>query len=336
MSLISDKSHVKKLKENNINIKTKYIVGNRILERNTDNSHNDDIDNGIRCEKQYFINNELKHTEKLFDSRIEYTFISEKQENTDYICPNCGNHGKLKEFLDGCKYCGTYYNVDYVNKDLGGKYHYDRVLKSNKYRIITLFVDLVISIIISFIFIKLTSRTFNSIDVVKIFAYGVILSLVLYYFFYILDAYIILGPIKRYKDRQNQKQIDFWNRTGIDKKTFFNNLNYELRNKFYSSTDIIDYDLIDFIEFNEYKKDNSLYVEVKCDVRIVSFNNKISSKFIEEIYTFKHISDDVLELKEGANIIKCHNCGASIDATKGRCNYCDTEIKHLQSWILVD
>ena len=75
MSLISDKSHVKKLKENNINIKTKYIVGNRILERNTDNSHNDDIDNGIRCEKQYFINNELKHTEKLFDSRIEYTFI---------------------------------------------------------------------------------------------------------------------------------------------------------------------------------------------------------------------------------------------------------------------
>lgn len=49
MSLISDKSHVKKLKENNINIKTKYIVGNRILERNTDNSHNDDIDNGIRC-----------------------------------------------------------------------------------------------------------------------------------------------------------------------------------------------------------------------------------------------------------------------------------------------
>ena len=46
MPLISDKSHLKKLKNFNINIKTKYIVGNRILERNTDNTHNDDIKNG--------------------------------------------------------------------------------------------------------------------------------------------------------------------------------------------------------------------------------------------------------------------------------------------------
>jgi len=33
-------------------------------------------------------------------------------------------------------------------------------------------------------------------------------------------------------------------------------------------------------------------------------------------------------------MIKCHNCGASIDATKGACNYCHTEIKYLQEWIL--
>ena len=34
MALVSDTFHNKKLKENSINIKTKYIVGNKILERN--------------------------------------------------------------------------------------------------------------------------------------------------------------------------------------------------------------------------------------------------------------------------------------------------------------
>ena len=49
----------------------------------------------------------------------------------------------------------------------------------------------------------------------------------------------------------------------------------------------------------------------------------------------KKISDDIIELHEGANIIKCHNCGASIDVTKGKCEYCDSEIKYYQAWIMV-
>lgn len=116
-------------------------------------------------------------------------------------CKNCGMSSKLKEFVDGCPYCGTYYNIDYTDKDLGGKYHYDRVIRKKTYRVITAIIDLVISLILSFIFIKYTSRTFNSYDISKIFIYGTILSLILYYLFYIMDAYVILGPIKRFKDK---------------------------------------------------------------------------------------------------------------------------------------
>ena len=54
MAYISDSFYEKKLKKYNVNIKTKYIVGNSILERNTDNSKNHDIINGIRCEKDYY------------------------------------------------------------------------------------------------------------------------------------------------------------------------------------------------------------------------------------------------------------------------------------------
>ena len=54
------------------------------------------------------------------------------------------------------------------------------------------------------------------------------------------------------------------------------------------------------------------------------------------LYGVEKNNEDTLKLKDGANIIKCHNCGASIDATKGSCEHCGTKIKYLQEWILVD
>lgn len=337
MALISEKFHNDKLAKYKINIKTKYIVGNNILERNTDNSYNDDIENGIRCEKNYYINNKLVHTEKLFDSRIEYTFINSCQENNDYKCPNCGMMAKLKDFVNGCPYCGTHYNIDYQNKDLGSKYHYDRVLRNTTYRIVTAIIDLIISIILSFIFIKGTSRTFNNYDIYKVFIYGFILSLVLYYFFYVLDAYVILSPIKKYKDKQNQKQIDFWNRTNIDKKTFYNNLNYEVSKKYYQKDNTVDYDILDYLSFNDFSRNNKLHVQVKAYVRIIYYeNNKLISKYIDDVFVLERHENETMQIFDGANIIKCHNCGSSIDVTSGRCEYCDSEIKYLQEWIMVD
>ncbi|HIT23035.1 MAG TPA: hypothetical protein IAD45_01290 [Candidatus Faecimonas intestinavium] len=335
MALISETYQKEKLKRYGINIRTKYIVGNKILERNTNDSVNDNIERGIRCQKEYYIDNKLAHKEKLFDSRIEYTYIMDNNINEEYECPNCGMKSPLKDFIDGCPYCKTYYNMDYSEKDLGSKYHYDRVLKSNIYRVITLIVDIIISIIISFIFIKLTSRTFNNYDIIKIFIYGIILSLILYYFFYIADAYIILSPIKKFKDKENKKQIEFWQRTKINKKTFFNNLNYEIRKKYYSKENIIDYDILDYTNFKDYEVNGVLYVDVTADLRIVTYENKkLKSKIITQTYTMKQNKNTLLNLGNKENIIRCANCGASIDVTKGKCEYCHSEIKYLQEWIL--
>lgn len=335
MALISETYQKEKLKRYGINIRTKYIVGNKILERNTNDSVNDNIERGIRCQKEYYIDNKLAHKEKLFDSRIEYTYIMDNNINEEYECPNCGMKSPLKDFIDGCPYCKTYYNMDYSEKDLGSKYHYDRVLKSNIYRVITLIVDIIISIIISFIFIKLTSRTFNNYDIIKIFIYGIILSLILYYFFYIADAYIILSPIRKFKDKENKKQIEFWQRTKINKKTFFNNLNYEIRKKYYSKENIIDYDILDYTNFKDYEVNGVLYVDVTADLRIVTYENKkLKSKIITQTYTMKQNKNTLLNLGTKENIIRCANCGASIDVTKGKCEYCHSEIKYLQEWIL--
>jgi Zn finger protein HypA/HybF involved in hydrogenase expression len=275
------------------------------------------------------------HKENDFDTRIEYTYVSKEMEQADFSCPNCGMQSKVKDFEDGCPYCGSYYNIDFTDKELGSKLHYDRVLRSNKYRVITAIIDIIISLIIAFIFIKTTSRTFNNIDIIKIFLYGIILSMILYYFFYIVDAYIVLSPIKKYKDAQNQKQIDFWNKMNIDKKSFFNNLNYEIRNYYYSKDNIIDYDILDYTEFKDYKKDDKEFIDVEVELRLVVFeNNKIKSNYIKDTFTMMKNINGKLELKDGVNVIKCHNCGATIDATEKMCSYCHTEIKYLQDWIL--
>lgn len=336
MPLISDNYHKNKLKQFGINIKTMYIVGNKILQRNTDDSYNDDINRGIRCEKQYFVKNQLVHTENEFDSRIEYTFISQDNEKKDYTCPNCGYHSILIEFIEGCPYCGTYYNIDYTNKDLGSKYHYDRVLRNNAYKVITGVVDLIVCLIFCFIIIKLTSRTFNSYDLLKVFFYACIAAGIFYYLFYIVDATVILEPIKKYKDKQNKKQIEFWKRTGIDKKVFFNNLNHEIRKLYYSNEFIIDYDMIDYIRFKDFEINNKLCVEVVAEVRVVTYKNgNVKSKYKTETFVLMKHGNGSLELKDGVNIIKCGNCGASIDVIKGKCEFCDTKVEYLQEWILV-
>lgn len=333
MPLISDNSQNNKLKKFNINIKTKYIVHDKILERNTNNSYNDDIKSGIRCKKEYYIGDRLLKIENQFDSRIEYTFIA--NEDKEFVCVNCGLHTNLSEFVDGCPYCGTYYNLDYTEKDLGSKYHYDRVLRTNTYRVITGIVDLVFSLLVTYYFIKFTSRTFNVYDISKIFIYGFILSVVLYYFFYLIDGYIVLKPIKLYKDGQKQKQVEFWNRTKIDKKKFFNNLNYEIGRKYFNDIDVIDYDILDYDEFTDSYINNVMYVKVKAYVRVVKFvNGKLKSMYITDTYNMKRMNENVFEMKNGTNFVKCNNCGASVDVVKEKCDYCGTKISPLQEWIL--
>ena len=65
MPLISD-TNQKKLEKLNINIKTKYIVNKNILERNTDNSKNDNIKDGNKLMvAKVFASNSLSDSEKM-------------------------------------------------------------------------------------------------------------------------------------------------------------------------------------------------------------------------------------------------------------------------------
>ena len=80
------------------------------------------------------------------------------------------------------------------------------------------------------------------------------------------------------------------------KKDFFNNLNYEVRKYYYTKDNIIDYDILDYINFKSYTKNNTLYVEVIIELRLITLkNNKIKSKIIKENFIMKKNTNETLE-----------------------------------------
>ncbi len=334
--MITNKAQLNKLNKYNVVINTRYKSNNKILEKSSDGLINNDIIKGIILEKKYILNGSLNYKLNNFDPRIEYTFINNKELNNITNCPNCG--ARIKSNTDECEYCGAYYNIDYDDKDLGSKYHYDMTLHSTKYIVITFILDIIFSATLMFLYIYNNSRTFNIYDISKVLVGTIILSGILYYIFYLIDALIVLFPIKIYKQKENEKQIVFWNKmvnNGIDKTKFYNNLNYELNN-YYFNTDnaIIDYDIIDYLSFNSYNKNNEFIIATAVLIREVYIeNNKIKSKIVKRNFNFKR-NTLTNSINGGMNIINCHNCGASIDVTSTKCDYCGTHNNYLQEWYL--
>ena len=336
MVFISDKFHDKRLTDKKISINTKY-------KSKDNNNQEDDIVDGIILEKKYFKENRLLHIEKEFDSRIHYSYIKPKDNIETISCPNCGYIGGKDEFKYGCNHCGTFYNIDYLSKDVGTKSHYDEIIHSNLYIVITLLFDLVISFCISFNYIYSTSRTFNIYDIGKVILGMILIGVILFIVFYVIDGLIILLPIQIYKNGVNKKQMKFWQEMkdmGFDKNKFFNNFNYELNCYYYNSqknANIIDYDIIDYLRFKyEQKNEKDLYVYVYVLMRTISFeDNKVKSKTFKKEFKLKK-ADITQELKDGINVINCHNCGASIDVTLDKCTYCDTPFNYLQEWYIID
>ena len=138
--------------------------------------------------------------------------MSTNNGENNITCPNCGNTSKENEIEDGCPYCGTNYNIEYSDKSLGTKYHYDRVLQGSNYKTITLVIDIIISAILVTTYIIKTCRTFNIYDISKIIIGTIIVSLILYYLFYDTSNKNIQRCSKQKANEILEKNGINWNR----------------------------------------------------------------------------------------------------------------------------
>lgn len=340
MSLISERNHENRLKKLNINIKTIYSDGDKKYIKNTDNSYNDDIIKGIRIEKDYYINNKLIKKLYGFDPRIEYSYIKGEQIGSEYDCPNCRMKTVITENIEQCPFCGSYMNLDYLNKDLGSKNTYDYVLHSKLYIVLTLIFDLLISFGISFLYFHKVSRTFNTIDIIKASGVALAIALVLFFIFYLIDGLIVTIPIRIKKSKINNNDKKVWKdlyERHISSTTFYNNFHYELDRYYYTdNTNVIDYDIIDYYNF-KYGEDASYkYISLDALIRVVSYEkNSIKDVTKPRKLVFVKSSKPITYTEDGKiNMINCHNCGASIDVTSEKCSYCDTHNNYNQEWYL--
>ncbi len=331
MSLVTEKAQEKRCNQFGIKVETIY--------RDDKDTPNDiELEDGIILEKKYYKGEILLKTIKGFDTRVTYSYLKPSVENMEFTCPNCGFHDTKIETHSGCPYCGAMYNMDYSNKKLSNKEHYDYVMNSENYMKKTWIVDLIISMILSFFYILLTGRTFNIFDIGKVFILGLLISLVLFYVFYFLDAFILLLPIKNYKERQNQKQQEFWKKVNFDKTKFFNNINYELNQLFFSEKypNIIDYNIVDYDSFEEYEKENNIYVKVRATIRFMKYEQgKITTLIEDKEFHLKHNNQTIDSSDGEIHIIKCPGCNNNIDITKKECTSCGHKINYLQEWYLV-
>ena len=335
--MVVEEKQEERLKKLGINMKTKFRDDDKLLERNTDHSKMDNIRNGIIIEKDYYKDGILLKKENMFDSRITYSYEWENQE--EITCKNCGKMGKREEFIEGCPYCNTAFNMEYQKKELGSKLYYDLTVKSRKYVITTYIIDLIVSFFMASTYILNTSRTFYLFDMLKIVLGTILISLLLFYVFFYFDAILILPSIKRKKEKENKKQEEFWKSlkaTEEDKTKLFNNIHYSLRQYYYSEKEknVVDFDIIDYNSYRIDKKDENLFIEVSLEIRIVRYeDNKLKSKIENNTYRFGKVSDSQ-ELKGGENQIKCPNCGASIKMVEESCKYCGTKTPPYGSWYL--
>ena len=125
---------------------------------------------------------------------------------------------------------------------------------------------------------------------------------------------------------------------GVDKNKFFNNMNYEISRYYFKNPSIVDYDILDCLEFHESNdKDGRVVITTKIDVRSILYQDgKIKESRKDEVFSFVRREGELFVLHDGKNYVKCPNCGASCDVTHDKCDHCRTELKHLNEWVMIE
>jgi len=332
---LSDKKYAKRLKEFGLRLVTTYKAGEKIIQKDSFETLQTDIKDGIRLEKKYFKGGKTVFELFGFDPRIKYTFVKALNAKE---CPNCG--APIDTHSGECPYCGAAYNMDYESKNLGTKYHTDLVMQSKSYRYITLLIAIVVSFLISLVYFKTTGRTFNGWDITKVIFGTMLLSLVSYYLFFYLDSFFILLPIKLYKERINSKQEKFWrdNSSEFSKNVFFTNLNYELQRYYFDSQEnknVVDFDFVDYTNISKEIINDKIFVNIDILVREVFYDGgKLKSRQMQKTLRLKKSPLEYSLDNVGGVVLRCRNCGTSVDAFQKQCPSCGTIQNYFQQWYL--
>ena len=322
LASVYERKKLKRLEEKGIVIETLYYNVNqtkgKIYTRATDGKILDNVTDKAIKEKRYFKNDGCIYREDNFNPRIHYTIKTYQNEDEDIKCPNCGNRGKVKDFIDNCPYCNTNFNfgISDTNGSIREKIY---TITSPKFWILY-----ILSVIISTI---IMTQLFNK----EVFIF-VLIPLIITILMFFLIGSLVIGVIrekrnKMYKALSKKDQKNFW-KSEKNEKTFYNDLYKEIVSYLYCQKDLIDFDILDY---NELEFINETEIGISCNIRKITYQDKIKTEKRKLIIKMKY--QDSNKKDENYKVINCSNCGASIDISKKECIHCGKIININNEWI---
>ncbi len=344
--MISENKFNKRLDDKNVIIKEYYEKRIKdfkkvyIKQSNGKNEHN--IINCSLLKKEYYLENKKIGEVSGYNQNIKYLYAFLDQDDV-MKCPSCGNTGNPNEFINGCPYCRTNFNIDYKERKTYHNVKLKEVLDKNTQVFIKTFI--LLFALCTSIIVFLQNGIIQDSIFITIFSYTFMFFLLIL-FGYILSSLILLLllPILLYNDQRRLNLYIIWDRLKrkgyeINIPKFYNDLNYHMKNYYFDSSNTVYSDLIDF-DILEYRNakfkviNGKLNIKIKLKVREIYLkNNKIVKKIVNRYVLMEknknYIGHDVFN-----KLIKCKNCGNSISVIKDECEYCHTKINYINEWIL--
>lgn len=320
---VYEKEKLDRLKDKKIVIETIYYNPNtssdEVYVRSTDGKMNDTIKYKAIKEKRYFLKDECIFVEKNFDKNTLYNIVNYDNEDEIIECTNCGHSGKIIDLIDGCPYCKTIFNfgandINHTKKQFEYQFH----SKDNRLIMIKTYI---FNALISFIFFLIIKM--NIID-------ALMFAIAISFFFSTMPItfMVILNNLKGQNENPNYGYEIYENvmwKSSKNEQIFYNNLKAELMIKLYEQENLIDFEILDYLNIDFISEEEII---ITCKVREVYYTSKISS--YDNIYKIK-LHYNHIKNKGATN---CLGCGKSIDISHKKCDYCKRINDSNNEWIM--
>ena len=329
MNVKSNSLHLKRLEEKGIVIEEiyKYPKDNKIFIRTTDGKENDSVYKSPKIEKNFYKNKKRLFREKNFDPKTFYTIVATKGDKT-HTCSECGYSDSLKEFFNGCPYCGANFTINYSNNK-----SYGRTLKELFSFKWVQFLCIILPIIFAAVSIYLNQdieTIISSIIAIPILMFATYLFIMTFYTPIIFYRLIVYKDVHTYTIKYNDEIINNAKLIKDVQTTLLND--YYDENLYPKNKDLIDFDILDFEDYKYRYKNNKQYIVLKLKIRKYFSNGNKIKRVISKENIYVTMNPHYKEKRE--ILRKCPSCGANVPPLKKSCEYCKTPLPSTILWII--
>lgn len=345
-NIVKEKEHIKRLENNNIMIEEVYEkIKNKKRKKYIRRSDSDLDESIINCylkEKRYYLNGKLLATDDSFGKENTYTYLSFKNQNLKFECPNCGYNDFISKFYNGCPYCNSSFFIDYEKTQMpvADRKAYDdlKFIDKNGRK---LFVIISIVILLAINIFLIIDRSMVLLDII----FMIIFDLLLFIPILTVGLYNIKVEGLNKRDQILSKQEQDLNYVK-SKKKFYNDVHDLIFEYMYTNPnnkDVVDFNIISYNDLPysrerilSYNADKDLSVTIMVFMKKVYFRqNDFEKDYVNYWVTVQkneNYKSDLFKFQK----LQCKNCGSPLTQESDECPSCGQKYSIPKEWELVD